>query len=137
MLKQRYVYVLANQDGSVLEPAEMVKAKVRTKPRTKKSKAAVATPKASNDGILSNIPPEVGQAAVSIGTSLAAQELGVDLPSTQTIVPNEGGTDWLDVTAGAAPAVGAVVGSLIPGLGTVIGTGIGTAVSVGIQLFDD
>lgn len=136
-MAQRYVFVLADSSGAVIEDPALVSKKV-AQMKGKKSRPNKSTSKATQAPTIdSGEAAELGIQLAGAASQIASAKLGDASVASSSIASQEGGADWLDVASAAAPVAGAIVGSLVPGIGTAVGTGVGTAIGAGLQLFDD
>ena len=133
---QRYVFVLANESGQVLDETNLISQKVQ---QMKNAKASTVTaPKSPSGG-----GSALGIASAGVGAlqSLGAvtdlaNSLSSDSSTESGLTQESPSTDWVDLLADAAPVIGAAVGSIVPGVGTAVGTGVGTGISLLNKLLD-
>jgi hypothetical protein len=129
-MTQRYVFVLANEAGLVLDEPTLISQKVQ---QMKNPAKASSTTKSGKPG--------AGAAIIgglqTVGSAVAMVEnLSSDASPASGLTQESSGGDWTDLLADSAPAIGAAVGSIIPGVGTIVGGGIGTGISLLNKLID-
>ena len=142
---QRYVVVLADENGQVVEPSQNIATKVanlqsakpsRNSPsrRKRRKKNSSSKPKVNLPSLdasaLSDAANVVSSAASLLGDNTTAADTSLVQNS------NQSGSDPVGLLADTAPAIGGAIGSIVPGVGTAVGVGIGTAVSLAAKLLD-
>jgi len=127
-MAQRYVFVLADDAGMVLDETSLISQKVQQmkNPSKASSTSGVSSTPAAGPGALQVVGGIVDGVAALSSDASTASGLTQESPSG----------DWVDLLADAAPAVGSLVGSVIPGVGTVVGGVIGTGISLANKLLD-
>lgn len=139
---QRYVVVLANENGQVVEPSQNIATKVATlqnsKPSRRTPRRSRKSSKKSQAAKAPSIDANALSDAVTTVAPIAANLLGDDNETSENLVQtqDQNGVDPLGLLADAAPAIGGAIGSIVPGVGTALGAGVGAAVSFAAKLLD-